>query len=124
MNRKREPRGRVNRLPGITSASLTGRRRLLGSDTRAFSPGFNMTGLRPWQTGVDASVAEAIRAEQRWVARRVKPRKDGQMVGYFRMGSMEKRVEVGKGGWAVGKRGGFAYMAPTSTRLEPVLNFL
>jgi hypothetical protein len=118
MNGKREPQGRVNRLPGMTSASLSGRRRLWGSNTRAFSPGFNMTGLRPFRIEAE-TVAGEVRALQRRAGTQLNPSGGGQKVGTFRTGTMGKRVEVGKGGQKLAKRTGFSHFQTASTRLFP-----
>src|SRR5258708_6163291 len=63
MNEKRE-QSRVGRFEA-PCASRSGRRRLRGLCTRAFSPGFNMAGLRPCRTGVDVASGEVVRVGKR-----------------------------------------------------------
>jgi len=43
----------------------------------------------------------------------------GQKAGSFRTGTMEKRVNLGKGGQEMGKRTGFAHFETALTRLFP-----
>jgi hypothetical protein len=75
----------------IPCASLSGRRRLSNSDTRAFSPGFNMTGLRPCWLRVYSAASENARRGKRWVG---------------------KRVDLGKGGKMEGTLTGFSHLFP------------
>ena len=79
------------------SASLSGRRHW-GWITRAFSPSYNMTGLRPCLSGVDSVVGEIVRSV---------PRRSGMW------------VSLGKGGKEVGKWTGFSHLETALTRLFP-----
>ena len=79
------------------SASLSGRRHW-GWITRAFSPSYNMTGLRPCLSGVDSVVGEIVRSV---------PRRSGMW------------VSLGKGGKEMGKWTGFSHFETTPTRLFP-----
>jgi len=78
-------------------ASLSGRRSR-GRITQAFSPGYNMTGLRPCRAGVDSASGEVDRTEQ------------------WRVG---ERVQQGKGGEEAVKLSGFSHFETALTRLFP-----
>src|SRR5260221_6549501 len=99
MNRKQIKREAEGAGPeaGVPSASLSGRRRLWGSDTRAFSPGFNMAGLRPWWTGVNVAADEVVLAGKKRTGMHLNP-------GALRKRRPGQQDEAGKGGWVAGKR--------------------
>ena len=80
---------------------LQGGEGLWGWLTRAFSPGYNMTGLRPDWTGIDLTVDKVVRSGSRWAG-------EGN--------------EVGKGGWEIGKKWNFYHLAAVLTRLFPQLS--
>ena len=82
----------------VPSASLSGRRRW-GWITRAFSPGCNMTGLRPDWTGVDSVVREVARSGQTWA-------------GMW--------AQLGNGGCEIGKWRSFSHLETALTRLFPL----
>ena len=96
MNGKRE-QGRVGWFKH-PSASPSGRRRVWGCDTRAFSPGFNMAGLRPCRTGVNVTAGEAVGAGKSW--------------GPSGRASWRTLGGVRKGGRVMGKRTGFSHVFP------------
>ncbi len=73
----REKHRGASHAPG---ASLSGRRQRVWI-TRAFSPGYNMTGLRPCRTGVDTVVGKVVRSGQRWVGMRVFTALSGKEAG-------------------------------------------
>jgi hypothetical protein len=82
----------------VPSASLSGRRRLRRWITRAFSPGYNMTGLRPCRTGVNSVAGKIVRSGKGWTG---------------------ERNEVGKGGQEIGKWCSFSHFETALTRLFP-----
>jgi hypothetical protein len=86
---RRERRGASS----VTSASLSGRQQRVWI-IRAFSPGYNMTGLRPCRSGVDSVVGKVALSGQRW-------------------------VKLGKGGQEVGKPTGFSHFETALTHLFP-----
>jgi len=90
---------------GVPGAAPSGRRRLWGSDTRAFSPGFNMAGLRPCWTGVNVAAGEVDRAGKKRAGMRLNP-------GAHRKRRPGRRIQLGKGGKMVGERTGFAHLFP------------